>query len=197
MKEFGGRRRAANWAISLLVTFARQGRLVTFAHALDLRHAARGHQIGAGRACLPRNPKIESIVCLTGQHREMLDQVVRYFDLPVDADLHLMQPNQTLAGADGAMHRRNRRIADAIHAALPCGAGRYDDGDGGGDGGVLSPRAVRSCRSGTAHRQSAGALAGGIQSPRGQRGDHAALCTRRNGRPTICCAKESIRRACT
>ena len=28
----------------------------------------------------------------------MLDQVVRYFDLPVDADLHLMQPNQTLAG---------------------------------------------------------------------------------------------------
>ncbi|MCC7087353.1 MAG: UDP-N-acetylglucosamine 2-epimerase (non-hydrolyzing) [Pirellulales bacterium] len=45
-----------------------------------------------------RADEIEPIVCLTGQHREMLDQVVQYFDLPVDRDLKLMQPNQTLAG---------------------------------------------------------------------------------------------------
>lgn len=37
------------------------------------------------------------IVCLTGQHREMLDQVVKYFGLRVDHDLNLMQPNQTLS----------------------------------------------------------------------------------------------------
>lgn len=45
-----------------------------------------------------RAQQIEPVVCLTGQHREMLDQVVRYFDLPIDRDLNLMQPNQTLAG---------------------------------------------------------------------------------------------------
>jgi UDP-N-acetylglucosamine 2-epimerase (non-hydrolysing) len=45
-----------------------------------------------------RADEIEPIVCLTGQHREMLDQVVQYFDLPIDRDLKLMQPNQTLAG---------------------------------------------------------------------------------------------------
>jgi UDP-N-acetylglucosamine 2-epimerase (non-hydrolysing) len=45
-----------------------------------------------------RATEIEPIVCLTGQHREMLDQVVQYFDLPIDRDLKLMQPNQTLAG---------------------------------------------------------------------------------------------------
>ena len=40
---------------------------------------------------------IESIVCVTGQHREMLDQVLSLFDIHPDADLDLMQPNQQLA----------------------------------------------------------------------------------------------------
>ena len=45
-----------------------------------------------------RHPHVEPIVCLTGQHREMLDQVTRYFNVNADVDLNLMQPNQTLAG---------------------------------------------------------------------------------------------------
>jgi UDP-N-acetylglucosamine 2-epimerase (non-hydrolysing) len=49
------------------------------------------------QACA-RTPDVELTVCLTGQHREMLAQVVDYFQLPVDADLKLMQPNQSLAG---------------------------------------------------------------------------------------------------
>ena len=44
-----------------------------------------------------RTQTFKPIVCLTGQHREMLDQVVRYFQIEADVDLHLMQPNQTLA----------------------------------------------------------------------------------------------------
>ena len=39
----------------------------------------------------------ETIVCVTGQHREMLDQVNQYFQIVPDIDLQLMQPNQTLA----------------------------------------------------------------------------------------------------
>ena len=39
----------------------------------------------------------ETIVCVTGQHREMLDQVNRYFQIVPDIDLQLMQPDQTLA----------------------------------------------------------------------------------------------------
>lgn len=49
------------------------------------------------RACLARPEAIETVVCLTGQHREMLKQVTDYFDLQADIDLQLMQPNQTLA----------------------------------------------------------------------------------------------------
>jgi len=35
-------------------------------------------------------------VCSTAQHREMTDQVVRFFGLPVDYDLDLMRPGQSL-----------------------------------------------------------------------------------------------------
>jgi len=35
-------------------------------------------------------------VCLTGQHRQMLDQVNSFFEIIADYDLNLMQPNQTL-----------------------------------------------------------------------------------------------------
>jgi len=35
-------------------------------------------------------------VCLTAQHRDMLDEVIRVFDLPVHEDLDLMTPGQTL-----------------------------------------------------------------------------------------------------
>lgn len=35
-------------------------------------------------------------VCVTAQHREMLDQVLRLFDIKPDYDLNLMQPKQTL-----------------------------------------------------------------------------------------------------
>ena len=46
---------------------------------------------------IKRNQTMQPIVCLTGQHREMLDQVVQYFEIQADRDLNLMQPNQTLA----------------------------------------------------------------------------------------------------
>ena len=44
-----------------------------------------------------RHSRVQPIVCSTGQHREMLDQVVRYFGLRVDRELHLMQPDQSLS----------------------------------------------------------------------------------------------------
>lgn len=37
-------------------------------------------------------------VCVTAQHREMLDQVLDFFEITPDYDFNLMQPNQTLNG---------------------------------------------------------------------------------------------------
>ncbi|NRB60107.1 MAG: UDP-N-acetylglucosamine 2-epimerase (non-hydrolyzing) [Winogradskyella sp.] len=38
----------------------------------------------------------ETKVCVTGQHREMLDQVLDFFEIVPDYDLDLMKPNQSL-----------------------------------------------------------------------------------------------------
>jgi UDP-N-acetylglucosamine 2-epimerase (non-hydrolysing) len=50
------------------------------------------------RECRRRAPATDPIVCLTGQHSEMLRQAVEYFELHVDVDLDLMRPDQTLSG---------------------------------------------------------------------------------------------------
>ena len=46
---------------------------------------------------LAKREGIESYVCVTAQHREMLDQVLSLFEITPDVDLDLMRPNQSLA----------------------------------------------------------------------------------------------------
>ncbi len=41
--------------------------------------------------------RVEARVCVTAQHRQMLDQVLRLFEIVPDYDLNLMRENQTLA----------------------------------------------------------------------------------------------------
>lgn len=43
-----------------------------------------------------RTDEFETVVTVTGQHREMLDQVLRVFDVTPDHDLAIMKPGQTL-----------------------------------------------------------------------------------------------------
>ena len=45
---------------------------------------------------LQNHPEFESLICVTAQHREMLDQVLDIFSLSPDYDLNLMKPNQDL-----------------------------------------------------------------------------------------------------
>ncbi len=49
------------------------------------------------KALQHRAGDIQSVVCVTGQHREMLDQVLALFDIKPDIDLNLMQPGQRLS----------------------------------------------------------------------------------------------------
>ena len=45
---------------------------------------------------LEKREEIESIVCVTAQHRQMLDQVLETFDIKPDYDLNIMKDGQTL-----------------------------------------------------------------------------------------------------
>jgi UDP-N-acetylglucosamine 2-epimerase (non-hydrolysing) len=47
---------------------------------------------------LENRTNISSIVCVTAQHREMLDQVMKAFDIKADYDLNIMKDKQTLTG---------------------------------------------------------------------------------------------------
>jgi len=52
---------------------------------------------------LARTPGIESITCVTAQHRQMLDQVLNLFEIKPDVDLDLMKPDQSLAQITAAI----------------------------------------------------------------------------------------------
>lgn len=52
---------------------------------------------------LVRRDRFRVVTCLTGQHREMLDQVVEGFGLPVDHDLKIMRERQTLGHITSAV----------------------------------------------------------------------------------------------
>ena len=63
---------------------------------------------------LQADPQVDSVVCVTGQHREMLDQVMRLFGLHADHDLAVMVPDQTLNG----LYARVIERIDAILAQV-------------------------------------------------------------------------------
>ncbi len=48
-------------------------------------------------------PQFKTLVCLTAQHREMLDQVLEIFGITADIDLNLMKAGQQLAGLTAAI----------------------------------------------------------------------------------------------
>ena len=65
---------------------------------------------------LEKREEIESIVCITAQHREMLDQVMDIFDIRADYDLNIMQSGQTLSDITS---RAMKGIEETIKQAKP------------------------------------------------------------------------------
>ena len=63
---------------------------------------------------LKADPRFECDVCVTAQHRQMLDQVLVAFGISPDTDLDLMVPDQTLAGLTArAVEAVDRHLAQA------------------------------------------------------------------------------------
>lgn len=64
---------------------------------------------------LEKDDKIESIVCVTGQHRQMLDQVLEIFHVRPDYDLNLMKERQTLTTITTAVLERLEELLPRIN----------------------------------------------------------------------------------
>lgn len=67
---------------------------------------------------LAANKNFESRVCVTAQHREMLDQVLCLFGIMPDYDLDIMQPGQSLADITSAVLNGLSGVIDEFKPAL-------------------------------------------------------------------------------
>ncbi len=56
----------------------------------------------------------ETVVCVTGQHREMLDQVLRIFDVTPDYDLNIMKQGQDLYDITSRVLTGMREVLDKV-----------------------------------------------------------------------------------
>lgn len=65
-------------------------------------------------AALEKSPDFDPVVVSTGQHREMLQQVVDLFGITVDHDLAVMQPNQTLASLTSRLITRIDELLEQV-----------------------------------------------------------------------------------
>lgn len=59
-------------------------------------------------------PDIESVLCVTGQHRQMLDQVLNIFDLKPDYDLAIMRSEQTLSNITTSVINKLEPVLDEV-----------------------------------------------------------------------------------
>ncbi len=66
----------------------------------------------------PFSSRLETIVCVTAQHRHMLDQVLAAFDIAPDYDLDLMLPGQTLTALTSRLLNGLERIFTELRPAL-------------------------------------------------------------------------------
>lgn len=63
---------------------------------------------------LKKRSKIETIVCVTGQHRQMLDQVLEAFHVVPDYDLSIMKDRQTLFDITTNILSRIKVVLDVV-----------------------------------------------------------------------------------
>ena len=59
-------------------------------------------------------------ICVTGQHREMLDQVLSVFKINSDFDLNLMKPDQNLTSLTSRVLEGVNGILEKDHLPVPC-----------------------------------------------------------------------------
>jgi UDP-N-acetylglucosamine 2-epimerase len=69
------------------------------------------------RALAAPSSGLEPVVCVTEQHREMLDQVLRFFDVTPDHRLGVMRPGQTPSEVAARVLERLPAVIDDVHPA--------------------------------------------------------------------------------
>jgi len=89
--------------VNLSKVFAKSGGAEDLKVLVVLGTRPEGIKLAPVISELQSHPSIECRVCVTGQHRQMLDDVLQVFGIEADADLNVMKPNQSLGGITSAV----------------------------------------------------------------------------------------------
>ena len=78
---------------------------------------------------LKRRPQVQTVVCVTGQHKQMLQQVLDAFSVVPDYDLAIMQPNQTLFDVTTAILTRIQAVLVSQNEKFAAHLGAFSFGN--------------------------------------------------------------------
>ncbi len=67
---------------------------------------------------MQKDPFFDLVVCSTGQHKEMLDQVLEFFEIAPDISLDIMTPGQTLASMSSLIIRELSKVISEVRPEL-------------------------------------------------------------------------------
>ncbi len=124
---------------------------------------------------LRRAEGIETRVCVTAQHRQMLDQVLELFGIVPDYDLDLMEPNQDLARLTSAILQGLDPVVREFRPDWVLVQGDTTTVMAASAAGLLSPDPGGACRSRAANRRQMAAVPGGDQPARCRGGGRPAF----------------------
>ncbi len=91
--------------------------------------------------------QFQTIVCVTGQHREMLDQVLHIFEIEPDYDLNIMKQGQDLYDVTARVLTGMRDVLKEAKTRCRFGTWRHNHFNSSSLGGVLPANSGRACRS--------------------------------------------------
>jgi len=119
--------------------------------------------------------RFETHVCVTAQHRQMLDQVLRIFELPVDVDLDLMRPGQDLFDITASVLLGMRQVLGDLRPDLMLVHGDTTTTLAASMAGFYRGVAVGHVEAGLRTHDLQAPLSGGVQSPGRESGGELAF----------------------
>lgn len=117
------------------------------------------------KAFQQKKNKFETIVCVTGQHRKMLDQVLKLFNIRPDYDLNIMRQGQDLYDITARVLTGMRGVLQEAKPDIVLVHGDTTTSTASALAGLLPTNTGRSCRSRVTHAQHLQSLAGRNEYP--------------------------------
>lgn len=117
------------------------------------------------KAFQQKKNKFKTIVCVTGQHRKMLDQVLKLFNIRPDYDLNIMRQGQDLYDITARVLTGMRGVLQEAKPDIVLVHGDTTTSTASALAAILPTNTGRSCRSRVTHAQHLQSLAGRNEYP--------------------------------